>query len=376
MTDGQKGVGLQLPHISQTRAVKFSWCLHRLNALIKKKKFSNSQTKSGLGKQMQSGLTAGFAGAGSGSGSGTGAGAGLFSASAGFAFQLLTRPATPPLMPATSWEKQRISRSSPSLSLPCAHLNGGGGAFWGAADVALFPHVLDAACASCGNIWHCRLRGFHFFVSLWTKKNNDDNFKGCWKVAVQRKTLSDRSPGRLMRTGPFCCRSWRRWGCGTIWAWCCIEEETCDISAMMHKCPVHLSKLITHLFWADLFKNSAFSPICTKKKRIRVHKSLSITCQISPGQVVPDQHPRWPHRWADQAVHKDVCLDFSELEGLAVGEPATTQTAQDELYLSRRCRAHNPRSYSKNSCAGVWRGPYLSGTRHKRPLLSSSADIL
>lgn len=108
------------------------------------------------------------------------------------------------------------------------------------------------------------------FTSLFPcgqKKNNDDNFKGCWKVAFQRKTLSDRSPGRLMRTGPFCCRSWRRWGCGTIWAWCCIEEETCDISAMMHKCPVHLSKLITHLFWADLFKNSAFSPICTKKKK-------------------------------------------------------------------------------------------------------------
>lgn len=37
MTDGEKGVGLQLPHISQTRVVKFSWCLHRLNALIKKK---------------------------------------------------------------------------------------------------------------------------------------------------------------------------------------------------------------------------------------------------------------------------------------------------------------------------------------------------
>lgn len=44
------------------------------------------------------------------------------------------------------------------------------------------------------------------------------------------------------------------------------------------------------------------------KKKESGYKSLSITCQISPGQVVPDQHPRWPHRRADQAVHEDACL--------------------------------------------------------------------
>lgn len=64
-------------------------------------------------------------------------------------------------------EDQSLIFLSPPLSLPRAHLDGGGGAFCGAADVALFPHALDVACASCGNICHCRLRGFPFFVSLW-----------------------------------------------------------------------------------------------------------------------------------------------------------------------------------------------------------------
>lgn len=64
-------------------------------------------------------LTAGLAGAGAGAGSGSGAGAGVFSASAGFAFQLLTRPATPPLIPATSWEKEEEEGISGSfLNLP------------------------------------------------------------------------------------------------------------------------------------------------------------------------------------------------------------------------------------------------------------------
>lgn len=50
-----------------------------------------------------SGLTVGFAAAGDAVAAGAGAGAGVvFSASAGFAIQLLTRPATPPLMLVTS----------------------------------------------------------------------------------------------------------------------------------------------------------------------------------------------------------------------------------------------------------------------------------
>lgn len=147
------------------------------------------------------------------------------------------------------------------------------------------------------------------FTSLFPCGNErmTKTFRAVFKVAFQRKTLPDRSPEWLMRTGPFCCQSWRRWGCGTLWVCCCIDEDMWDISAMMHKCPVHLSKLIIHLFWVDLFKNPAFSPICTKKKESG-YKSLSITCQISPGQVVPDQHPRWPHWRADQAVHEDACL--------------------------------------------------------------------
>lgn len=64
-------------------------------------------------------LTAGLAGAGAGAGSGSGAGAGVFSASAGFAFQLLTRPATPPLIPATSWGKEETGGiSGSSLTHP------------------------------------------------------------------------------------------------------------------------------------------------------------------------------------------------------------------------------------------------------------------
>lgn len=52
-----------------------------------------------------SGLTAGFAGddAAAGAAAGAGVGGAVFSASAGFAIQLLTRPVTPPFMPATSW---------------------------------------------------------------------------------------------------------------------------------------------------------------------------------------------------------------------------------------------------------------------------------
>lgn len=39
---------------------------------------------------------------------GADAGAAVFSASAGFAIQLLARPATPPLIPATPWEKRQM----------------------------------------------------------------------------------------------------------------------------------------------------------------------------------------------------------------------------------------------------------------------------
>lgn len=50
-----------------------------------------------------SGLTAGFAVAGDAAAAGSGAGAAaVFSASAGFAIQLFTRPDTPPLIPAKS----------------------------------------------------------------------------------------------------------------------------------------------------------------------------------------------------------------------------------------------------------------------------------
>lgn len=56
------------------------------------------------GKDL-SGLTAGFAAAdGAGAGAAAaGAGATVFSPSAGFPVQLLTRPVTLPLIPATSW---------------------------------------------------------------------------------------------------------------------------------------------------------------------------------------------------------------------------------------------------------------------------------
>lgn len=56
------------------------------------------------GKDL-SGLTAGFAAAdGAGAGAAAaGAGATVFSPSAGFPAQLLTRPVTLPLIPATSW---------------------------------------------------------------------------------------------------------------------------------------------------------------------------------------------------------------------------------------------------------------------------------
>lgn len=53
-----------------------------------------------------SGLTAGFAGDAAAAGAAA-AGAAVFSASGGFAIQLLTRPATPPLIPATSWGEKR-----------------------------------------------------------------------------------------------------------------------------------------------------------------------------------------------------------------------------------------------------------------------------
>ena len=49
-----------------------------------------------------SGLTAGFAGADDVVAA-AGAAAAVFSASEGFAIKLLTRPATPPLIPARSW---------------------------------------------------------------------------------------------------------------------------------------------------------------------------------------------------------------------------------------------------------------------------------
>lgn len=55
------------------------------------------------GKDL-SGLTAGFAtAAGAGFAAAAGAGATVFSPSAGFPVQLLTRPVTLPLIPATSW---------------------------------------------------------------------------------------------------------------------------------------------------------------------------------------------------------------------------------------------------------------------------------
>lgn len=63
-------------------------------------------------EQDLAGLTAGFAVAGdaaagaAGAGAGVAAAAGVFSGSAGFAIQLLTRPDTAPLTPATSWGKE------------------------------------------------------------------------------------------------------------------------------------------------------------------------------------------------------------------------------------------------------------------------------
>ena len=124
-----------------------------------------------------SGLTAGFAAAAAGGGdaaAGAGAaGAAVFSGSGGFAIQLLTRPATPPLIPANSWGKKRrhLKYSNhislyPPLSLSFSHLVGWSWTFRGAADVSFLPHVLDAACASCRNICHSRLWRFDVFVPL------------------------------------------------------------------------------------------------------------------------------------------------------------------------------------------------------------------
>lgn len=57
-----------------------------------------------------SSLTAGFAAGDAAAAAGAGAGV-VFSASGGFAIQLLTRPATPPLIPASSWEKRNLKYS-------------------------------------------------------------------------------------------------------------------------------------------------------------------------------------------------------------------------------------------------------------------------
>lgn len=123
-----------------------------------------------------SGLTAGFAAAGDAAAAAAGV---VFSASAGFAIQLLTRPVTPPLIPATSWEKetsQTLNHKSVSVSMHLSfslslfHLVCRGWTFRGAAHVALLPHAFDAARASCWNICHGRFGGLGFFGSLWGKK--------------------------------------------------------------------------------------------------------------------------------------------------------------------------------------------------------------
>lgn len=71
-----------------------------------------------------SGLTAGFAAAGDAGDAAAAAagvaGAAVFSVSGGFAIQLLTRPATPPLIPVNSWEKKKPSQKlKPHISLSC-----------------------------------------------------------------------------------------------------------------------------------------------------------------------------------------------------------------------------------------------------------------
>lgn len=123
-----------------------------------------------------SGLTAGFAAAGDAAAAGAGAATGVvFSASAGFAIQLLTRPATPPLIPTTSWEKDRYQmlnhrsiRISTVLFSDSLHLVAGSWTLRGAANIAFLPHALDAARAPCRNINHWRLWAFGgFFISLW-----------------------------------------------------------------------------------------------------------------------------------------------------------------------------------------------------------------
>lgn len=202
---------------------------------------------------------------------------------------MLSRPATLPLIPATSWEKRRLRRSPLNRDPPShpshpvlAHLDGGGGAFRGADDVPLLPHALDVARASRGDICHCRLGGFHFFVSLWKYRiSGPPHVENVRRGTFRSKdgTVSDRSPGWLRRTGPFCCRSWRRWGRGTLSVWCCVDEHMRHSSS---DAPVYLSTLISHLFCADLLKNSAFSPIWTEKKKgFRLRNSLSVTCQIT-----------------------------------------------------------------------------------------------
>lgn len=68
---------------------------------------------------------------------------------------------------------QSVSVSA-NLSTPLAfsvlHLVGRGGTVGGATDVALLPHALDAARASCRDICHWRLGGFGVFVSLWRQR--------------------------------------------------------------------------------------------------------------------------------------------------------------------------------------------------------------